>query len=209
MSSQVRLCISSISCLAVASPLPICSAISSIELIPVSELFSGMFSVPRPAESIERKNEIIDIPYDSRCVSRFVELAYVMNPRHIEAPSWTEARSLLALLDEFGCTRLEKVVHSKVLSASAAKPFELLILASHRDDLKMARFALSKLCDDPNWKFPQNSHIARIQFGRMTPAYQLELYQRSYVANLGSDGKTAKLGVDWMKTEQGRAAFRP
>ncbi|WVQ93790.1 hypothetical protein IAU59_000868 [Kwoniella sp. CBS 9459] len=160
---------------------------SAFHLERVSPLFEDMLSLPQPERDDEEpayQKEPVHLDFSSSVVCLFLDLATSHRPS-LPPLEMIEAKDLLALTEFTISEELAKVANQAVLTAFADQPFELLVLASDRNDVPMARQALARI-DAPSVKRYLFSTSARIPspedkkrfqdiLQRLSPAFRLEL----------------------------------
>ncbi|WVF66149.1 hypothetical protein IAT40_000889 [Kwoniella sp. CBS 6097] len=171
---------------------------SRTRLIDASLSFSDLMDTSRP----ERKtNEPIELDFPAEMISLFLDMASVCQP-YIPQLSITTARSLLELLEFTLCDGLIDFARTSLTNAGSNQPLELLVIASDRNDIGLARVALrnatrnriqSHIC--PNLSLSSSQGLKKYQeyLDRLQPAYQLELLRRTTLAGEYRENVTQKL----------------
>ncbi|OCF36159.1 hypothetical protein I316_02031 [Kwoniella heveanensis BCC8398] len=115
-----------------------------------SLFFEGLLSLP-PAENDDEvspvggQNEPIQLDFSHATVSLFLDLASSHEPC-LPPLEMHRAKELLALTEfTLSSEKLVSLAHEAVKDAFADHPFELLVLASDRNDVPMARQALGRI----------------------------------------------------------------
>ncbi|WVF66163.1 hypothetical protein IAT40_000903 [Kwoniella sp. CBS 6097] len=111
--------------------------------------FEVLLSLPSPKEddestSTSRQHEPIYLEFSDVTISLFLDIATSHRPC-LPPLGMARAKELLDLTEFTISEDFIKLAYAAVLVAYAQKPFELLVLASDRNDVPMARQALGKI----------------------------------------------------------------
>ncbi|WWD09064.1 hypothetical protein V865_007184 [Kwoniella europaea PYCC6329] len=118
---------------------------SRFHLARTSQFFEGLLGTARPkGENFTDDDEPIHLDYPSSTLSLFLDLTSVCDP-YIPAVSIDRARSLLKFIEFAICDGLVDKARLTLMEAAKDQPFELLVIASERDDVEMAKHALRQI----------------------------------------------------------------
>jgi hypothetical protein len=87
----------------------------------------------------------IQIPPSEPITKTLVDL--IMNPAKAKLSSFDDAQTLLILCDEFDMPSLKYTVHGKLYPFADQHAIKIFCIASHSNDLELAKQALLRWCD--------------------------------------------------------------
>ncbi|WVR03503.1 hypothetical protein IAU60_000494 [Kwoniella sp. DSM 27419] len=151
-------------------------------LLQASQFFSDLLSIPQPtaAGTGTPKATPIVLDYSSTAVSTFLDMCHVHRAT-VPILNVEEADELRELLQFTMCARLIPVGRQAIERAGQLEPKKYLICASRRDDVFMARKALSffpgLVFSGERWLVMPKTFYRYLS--ELSPSFQLELLRQS------------------------------
>ncbi|KAK6905354.1 hypothetical protein I203_106181 [Kwoniella mangroviensis CBS 8507] len=159
---------------------------SRYHLVRTSQLFEDLLDTARTVDiNLNDIEEPIHLNFPSSTISLFLDLAGVCDPYFADVPI-TKARSLLDVVEYTMCDRLIDIARSTLMHAAKDEPFELLVIASERDDLDLAKHALRNISTsafEDEYKEGRSFRVGTVYnidsikkyLLRLTPSYHLAI----------------------------------
>ncbi|WWC66685.1 uncharacterized protein I206_100589 [Kwoniella pini CBS 10737] len=161
---------------------------SKFHLMRTSQFFDGLLSTVESEEPT--KEEPIHLDFPSSTISLFLDLSTCSNPS-IPTINSEEAKTLLDFLEYAICDDLIDIGRSSLRNSLENQPFELLVTASRRNDLEMAKHALRKI-DNKVYNEYFKSAFTEVEvkqyLRRLTRPYHLALVDAAMTTIEGSFG---------------------
>jgi hypothetical protein len=104
----------------------------------------------------------------------FLNLASVSQP-FTRNTDLIDTKSLLALVEHLDCDTLKPIVLKRFYQLALYEPFEVLVFASSRNDVIMARRAMGFVTEFQARSLYRNGKDWSASLGRLSPAWQLAL----------------------------------
>ncbi|WWC66686.1 uncharacterized protein I206_100590 [Kwoniella pini CBS 10737] len=164
---------------------------SRFHLTRTSQFFDGLLGITQQkGQNLNGNDDPIRLDHSGSTISLFLDLASVSEP-YVPTTTISEAAALLKLVDFAICDGLIDKARASLMEASKDEPFELLVVASDRNDVEMAKYALRKI-DSTAYRcqflssgvtLSDQAHISiKTYLRRLSPSFHLALLEASSVA---------------------------
>ncbi|WWD09063.1 hypothetical protein V865_007183 [Kwoniella europaea PYCC6329] len=122
---------------------------SRSRLVQTSQFFKDLLDIPAPVHENQGPNSQQPIPLDFRSsiISAFLDLISV-SQKYPPQLDFVDAEVFLTFVEYTMSDDLIPVARTALKEVGAKKPLELLVIASNRNDIDLARFALGKITSE-------------------------------------------------------------
>ncbi|WWC85926.1 uncharacterized protein L201_000796 [Kwoniella dendrophila CBS 6074] len=188
-----------------------------------SDLFKVMLSLPQPegvidgankeSTAVKKDGKIFEIDATSELTAIFLALIYARIP--LKPPTTLQdTAKILDLCYKFDCTEeVTKIVRAALIGDSHNRLWELLAIASHRDDVELGKVALEKMNKESfiHGREPHESHgswflyrMSKLSWRWQGRLMNLVLKEEEVTANrMGWVTRVSKKGRDYDAREFG------
>ncbi|WWC66684.1 uncharacterized protein I206_100588 [Kwoniella pini CBS 10737] len=197
----------------------------SWRLAAASNVFADMLEVTSPvaedfAEAThKRKAEDpiapIDLDHSAAIISHFLDLVNQAHPT-VPPSNYDETIALYILCDQFDAVkRIKSQVDLRIQQVGCVRQWNLLVFASTRDDLNLAKKAISFMDDhtfsvNRHFDEPQGAALCGLKFSErmaiLPESWQLELYRKAFGPPPQNRYNSATYNLE-MKTDWAKVAL--